>query len=53
MEDGMAADTQILKGETHTEPGAQPGEIQRILELFLDSLVAEQTLENEKEGARS
>ena len=38
----MAANTEILKGETHVDPSAPQMDIQKMLEAFLDSLLAEQ-----------
>ncbi len=37
----MAADTQILKGETQTDPKSEALDVQGILEKLLDALIAE------------
>ncbi len=38
----MAADTQVLKGETHTDPATPSMDVQKLLESLLLSLLAEQ-----------
>ena len=38
----MAANTEMLKGETNSDPSAQQMDVQKMLEAFLDSLLIEQ-----------
>jgi hypothetical protein len=45
MEDGMAADTQLLQGEVVEDPSSQKLDVEGLLAAFLHALLEEQKAE--------